>query len=55
MKAKVKPFFQTYQKDKDYVNGKGFEINDIKNLNLFEYLIVKCHYTLISSKKFIIL
>ncbi|CAD8210147.1 unnamed protein product [Paramecium pentaurelia] len=49
LKAKVKPFFQTYNKEFNFVNGQPFEIDNLKTLNLFEYLIVKCHYTLISK------
>ncbi|CAD8121308.1 unnamed protein product [Paramecium sonneborni] len=49
LKAKVKPFFKTYTKEKNFVDGKAFGLNDLKNLSLFEYLIVKCHYTLISK------
>ncbi|CAD8209946.1 unnamed protein product [Paramecium octaurelia] len=49
LKAKVKPFFKNYEKEIQFVNGEPFAIADLKSLNLFEYLIVKCHYTLISK------
>lgn len=50
LKVKVKPFFKSYKKENNFVNGKPFGFNDLKELTLFEYLIAKCQYTLISSK-----